>query len=76
MTLQNNILFEKPFDESFYKKVIGACALEADIELLPGGEQTEIGEKVRNDCCHWISLNLSSCECRNQKSDYNIEFLN
>ncbi|KAK3802039.1 hypothetical protein RRG08_064632 [Elysia crispata] len=48
MTLQNNILFEKPFDESFYKKVIGACALEADIELLPGGEQTEIGEKGIN----------------------------
>ena len=48
MTLRDNILFEKPFDTDFYKKVIGACALEADLELLQGGEMTEIGEKVRS----------------------------
>ncbi|RUS82077.1 hypothetical protein EGW08_010154, partial [Elysia chlorotica] len=48
MTLQNNILFEKLLEEDFYRKVISACALEADIELLPGGEQTEIGEKGIN----------------------------
>ena len=46
MTLRNNILFEKPFDEDFYRSVLAACALEADIELLQGGEMTEIGEKV------------------------------
>ena len=46
MTLRNNILFEKPFDEDFYRSVLSACALEADIELLQGGEMTEIGEKV------------------------------
>ncbi|KAK3802036.1 hypothetical protein RRG08_064629 [Elysia crispata] len=48
MTLQNNILFEKPLEEDFYTKVIEACALEADIELLPDGDQTEIGEKGIN----------------------------
>ncbi|GFR90425.1 multidrug resistance-associated protein 1 [Elysia marginata] len=48
MTLQKNIQFERPMQKDFYKQVIGACALESDIELLPGGEQTEIGEKGIN----------------------------
>ncbi|GFO38362.1 canalicular multispecific organic anion transporter 1 [Plakobranchus ocellatus] len=48
MTLRNNILFEKPLEEDFYKKVLEVCALQADIDLLPGGEMTEIGEKGIN----------------------------
>ncbi|GFO38359.1 multidrug resistance-associated protein 1 [Plakobranchus ocellatus] len=48
MTLRNNILFEKPLEEDFYKKVLDVCALQADIDLLPGGEMTEIGEKGIN----------------------------
>ena len=31
-----------------YKAVISACALEADIELLPAGDLTEIGERGIN----------------------------
>ena len=30
-----------------YSKVLSACALLPDLELLPGGDMTEIGEKVR-----------------------------
>ncbi|CAG5129177.1 unnamed protein product, partial [Candidula unifasciata] len=48
MTLRSNILFHQPMKESRYRKVIEACALESDIELLPGGEMTEIGEKGIN----------------------------
>ncbi|CAL1533104.1 unnamed protein product, partial [Lymnaea stagnalis] len=48
MTLRSNILFELPMNEKRYRKVIKACALEQDIELLPGGEMTEIGEKGIN----------------------------
>uniref|UniRef100_A0A2C9KB02 ABC-type glutathione-S-conjugate transporter n=1 Tax=Biomphalaria glabrata TaxID=6526 RepID=A0A2C9KB02_BIOGL len=48
MTLRANVLFEKPMDKKYYQKVIHACALEPDIELLPGGELTEIGEKGIN----------------------------
>ncbi|CAG5132940.1 unnamed protein product, partial [Candidula unifasciata] len=48
MTLRSNILFHQPMQESRYRKVIKACALESDIELLPGGEMTEIGEKGIN----------------------------
>ncbi|XP_055346894.1 uncharacterized protein LOC129594288 [Paramacrobiotus metropolitanus] len=48
MTLRDNILFGKPFDERRYHKVIEACALQPDLAMLPGGDQTEIGEKGIN----------------------------
>lgn len=47
-TLMDNILFGKPFDKERYHKVINACALKSDFEILPGGDQTEIGEKGIN----------------------------
>ncbi len=31
-----------------YEKVIEACALKPDLEILTGGDQTEIGEKGIN----------------------------
>lgn len=34
---------------SRYKAVIDACSLQPDIDLLPFGDQTEIGERVRPD---------------------------
>ena len=46
-TLRNNILFGLPLDSSKYDKVIKSCALKPDLEILPGGDQTEIGERVR-----------------------------
>ncbi|XP_046560393.1 multidrug resistance-associated protein 1-like [Haliotis rubra] len=47
-TLQNNILFGKPMDKELYDKVVSACALNKDLEILSGGDQTEIGEKGIN----------------------------
>jgi ATP-binding cassette, subfamily C (CFTR/MRP), member 1 len=47
-TLKDNILFGKAFDKQYYEKVIEACALTQDLEMLPGGDQTEIGEKGIN----------------------------
>ena len=32
----------------FYQQVISACALTPDLEILSGGDQTEIGEKGIN----------------------------
>jgi ATP-binding cassette, subfamily C (CFTR/MRP), member 1 len=46
LTLRNNILFGKPFDEQRYGEVIAACALQPDIDMLPAGDSTEIGENV------------------------------
>ena len=34
--------------KEFYKSVLKMCELEPDIEILPGGDQTEIGEKGIN----------------------------
>ncbi|XP_061509606.1 multidrug resistance-associated protein 1 isoform X4 [Anopheles gambiae] len=47
-TLKDNILFGKPMDQRRYARVIEACALKPDIEMLPGGDMTEIGEKGIN----------------------------
>nr|CAD7428323.1 unnamed protein product [Timema monikensis] len=47
-TLKDNITFGKNLDTALYDRVIEACALKSDLEILPGGDQTEIGEKVRN----------------------------
>lgn len=44
-TIQENILFGKTMDREFYDKIIKICALTQDIENLPMGDQTEIGEK-------------------------------
>ncbi|XP_071968860.1 ATP-binding cassette sub-family C member 3 isoform X2 [Engystomops pustulosus] len=47
-SLKDNILFGRPESEKNYKKVLEACALLTDLEVLPGGDQTEIGEKGIN----------------------------
>ncbi|KAM9012500.1 multidrug resistance-associated protein 1 isoform 7-T8 [Ara ararauna] len=47
-TLQDNIIFGREMNESRYKHVIEACALLPDIEILPAGDKTEIGEKGVN----------------------------
>ncbi|XP_048522370.1 multidrug resistance-associated protein 1 isoform X1 [Dendroctonus ponderosae] len=47
-TLKDNILFGKSYDKDLYDKVIEGCALKPDFDMLPGGDQTEIGEKGIN----------------------------
>uniref|UniRef100_A0A336MEP5 ABC-type glutathione-S-conjugate transporter n=1 Tax=Culicoides sonorensis TaxID=179676 RepID=A0A336MEP5_CULSO len=47
-TLRDNILFASPYDKVRYEKIIDACALRPDLNMLPAGDQTEIGEKGIN----------------------------
>uniref|UniRef100_A0A673JUE1 Multidrug resistance-associated protein 1 n=1 Tax=Sinocyclocheilus rhinocerous TaxID=307959 RepID=A0A673JUE1_9TELE len=47
-TLKDNILFGRDGKDSWYQKVVEACALLPDLEILPGGDSTEIGEKGVN----------------------------
>ena len=47
-TLRENILFGKEYNKDFYNKVVKLCCLESDLNLLPNGDQTEIGEKGIN----------------------------
>lgn len=47
-TLRQNVLFGQPDNEDRFREVIRACSLEHDLEVLPNGEETEIGEKGIN----------------------------
>ncbi|KAL3109879.1 hypothetical protein niasHT_019910 [Heterodera trifolii] len=47
-TLRRNVLFDGPFNEDKYWRVLDACALKADLKLLAAGDMTEIGEKGIN----------------------------
>nr|XP_033784243.1 ATP-binding cassette sub-family C member 8 isoform X2 [Geotrypetes seraphini] len=47
-TVEENIIFESPFNKQKYKAVIDACSLQPDIDILPQGEQTQIGERGIN----------------------------
>ncbi|XP_060220229.1 multidrug resistance-associated protein 1 isoform X2 [Meriones unguiculatus] len=47
-SLRENILFGHPLQERYYKAVMEACALLPDLEILPSGDRTEIGEKGVN----------------------------
>uniref|UniRef100_A0A672T498 ABC-type glutathione-S-conjugate transporter n=1 Tax=Sinocyclocheilus grahami TaxID=75366 RepID=A0A672T498_SINGR len=47
-SLQDNILFGREKKESWYQRVLEACALLPDLDNLPAGDTTEIGEKGLN----------------------------
>jgi ABC-type Mn2+/Zn2+ transport system ATPase subunit len=47
-TLRDNILFGRRYEEKFYHETIEACGLVPDMEQLPGGDMTEIGERGIN----------------------------
>ncbi|XP_042861563.1 multidrug resistance-associated protein 1-like isoform X1 [Penaeus japonicus] len=47
-TLEDNILFNNKRDDDRYTQCVQACALQSDLDMLPGGDQTEIGEKGIN----------------------------
>ncbi|CAL5411679.1 unnamed protein product [Camellia sinensis] len=47
-TVRENILFGSVFESARYEKAIDVTALQHDLELLPGGDLTEIGERGVN----------------------------
>ncbi|KAL9224406.1 hypothetical protein vseg_000440 [Gypsophila vaccaria] len=47
-TVRDNILFGAPFNSARYERAIDVAALRHDLELLPGGDLTEIGERGVN----------------------------
>jgi len=44
-TVKENVLFGKEMDQHWYNTVIDACALRPDLDMLPAGDLTEIGER-------------------------------
>ncbi|XP_052305769.1 ABC transporter C family member 3 isoform X2 [Populus trichocarpa] len=47
-TIEENILFGKEMDKERYDKVLEACSLKKDLEILSFGDQTVIGERGIN----------------------------
>ncbi|XP_057763903.1 ABC transporter C family member 2-like [Salvia miltiorrhiza] len=47
-TVRDNILFGSPFEPAKYEKSIDVTCLQHDLEVLPGGDLTEIGERGVN----------------------------
>jgi ABC-type multidrug transport system fused ATPase/permease subunit len=47
-TVRENILFGQPMDDRRYHKVVKACQLSHDLEVLEAGDQTMIGERGIN----------------------------
>uniref|UniRef100_A0A3B3ZY40 ABC-type glutathione-S-conjugate transporter n=1 Tax=Periophthalmus magnuspinnatus TaxID=409849 RepID=A0A3B3ZY40_9GOBI len=47
-SVKENILFGAPRSEGWYHRVLEACALLPDLDLLPAGDSSEIGEKGVN----------------------------
>ena len=44
-TVKENILFGKDYEKHWYEAVVDACALRPDLDMLPYGDLTEIGER-------------------------------
>ena len=51
-SVRNNILFGEEYDEERYNETIFACSLEDDLEALPEGDETRVGEQ---------GLSMSGC---------------
>ncbi|KAM7285677.1 multidrug resistance-associated protein 1 [Ixodes scapularis] len=47
-TLKENIIFTNTANEERYQKVLETCALKPDLEMLPAGENTQVGDKGIN----------------------------
>lgn len=47
-TLKNNVLFNQAFESEKYSKILEISELKPDLEMLVGGDLTEIGEKGIN----------------------------
>ncbi|OTB06833.1 hypothetical protein M426DRAFT_318543 [Hypoxylon sp. CI-4A] len=44
-TVKENIIFGHRYDSNFYEKTVKACALLADFDQLPDGDETVVGER-------------------------------
>ena len=51
LTVQDNILFGKKMKGGVYKRILKNCELQSDLNILPAGDLTEIGERVSDKFC-------------------------
>jgi ABC-type bacteriocin/lantibiotic exporter with double-glycine peptidase domain len=66
-SIRQNIIFGKEFDREKFDKIVEACSLKKDLQLMPLGENTLVGEKginlsggQRARICMFVFINHSS----------------
>lgn len=47
-SFRENVVFGETFDSARYYRTLALCCLEEDLDALPGGDETEIGERGVN----------------------------
>lgn len=45
-TVEKNITFGQDLDKDTYEKILDACALRTDLDILPGGDQVPSGDPM------------------------------
>lgn len=50
-TIRENVCFGRQFEPERYWKAVSDACLDMDLDMLPNGDMTEVGEKVRRDSC-------------------------
>ncbi|EEC17216.1 multidrug resistance protein, putative, partial [Ixodes scapularis] len=46
-TLKENIVFTNPSDDHRFRQIVEACALTPDLDMLPEGDATYVGDRTR-----------------------------
>jgi ATP-binding cassette subfamily C (CFTR/MRP) protein 1 len=59
--MQDNVLLGNPMEPELYKKALQVAQLGSDLEVLPNGDLTEIGDRGitlsgGDHCCHVLLL--------------------
>ncbi len=60
-SLQDNILMGLPLEPALYDSVLQVCALLPDLDLLPAGDQTEIGKAQPTSIFHCSDVTHCAC---------------
>lgn len=69
-SVRNNITFGLPYESKKYNKVINVCAMKTDLQLMPYGDRTLVGERgVSLSGGQKARITLSRCDFESIAND-------